>query len=138
MIFKIEDKVFDYAYGWGYVYDISDEEWGVYVTFEGEQVRYNKFGRVNGCSFDNTLSFTEYTLEGFSQVRPKEPLPFKVGDVCYVCDHIGSDIWGTCILKGIGVYDLGKPFRGSSSWQFLALENPLLNPDTIIYTKDDL
>jgi hypothetical protein len=137
MIFKKGDKVFDYAYGWGYVYDISDEEWGVYVTFEGEQVRYNKFGRVNGCSFDNTLSFTEYTLEGFSQVRPKEPLPFKVGDVVYVSDTALSR-WVTCQLTSINSDNGDNPFCTGSDWKYIALENPLLNPDTIIYTKDDL
>ena len=137
MIFKIEDKVFDYAYGWGYVYDISDKEWGVYVTFEGEQVRYNKFGRVNGCSFDNTLSFTEYTLEGFSQVRPKEPLPFKVGDVCYFNDR-ADGVWSTDILKTINKEDCLPFITSYSFWKFIALENPLLFPETKIYSKDDL
>ena len=139
MIFKKGDKVYDHAYGWGEVVRSTQEMsyYPVVAVFGKLSFTYT----LEGSSIKDkasTLSFTEYTLEGFSQVRPKEPLPFKVGDVCYVCDHIGSDIWGTCILKGIGVYDLGKPFRGSSSWQFLALENPLLNPDTIIYTKEDL
>ena len=140
-IFKKGDKVFDYAFGWGEVVKIENADYTGFlvidVKFEGEVASYTIDGAL-GVDQHPTLSFTEYTLEGFSQVRPKEPLPFKVGDVCYVCDHIGSDIWGTCILKGIGVYDLGKPFRGSSSWQFLALENPLLNPKTKIYTKEDL
>ena len=139
MIFKKGDKVYDYAYGWGEVANISEvvDYYPLLIEFQDIKLYYN-FKGVAECGLLPTLSFTEYTLEGFSQVRPKEPLPFKVGDVCYVCDHIGSDIWGTCILKGIGVYDLGKPFRGSSSWQFLALENPLINEETKIYTKEDL
>ena len=137
MIFKKGDKVYDYAYGWGEVCEHSCGELSVCVDFEDVEIGYHSKGCLE-IGFKPTLSFTEYTLEGFSQVRPKEPLPFKVGDVCYVCDHIGSDIWGTCILKGIGVYNLGKPFRGSSSWQFLALENPLINEETKIYTKEDL
>ena len=139
MIFKKGDKVYDYAYGWGEVADISEvvDYYPLLIEFQHIKLYYN-FKGVAECGLLPTLSFTEYTLEGFSQVRPKEPLPFKVGDVCYVCDHIGSDIWGTCILKGIGVYNLGKPFRGSSSWQFLALENPLINEETKIYTKEDL
>jgi hypothetical protein len=128
MIFKKGDKVYDHAYGWGEVLD----------TFgRGNVEIIVKDGKAAFLS-EATLSFTEYTLNGFSQERPKEPLPFNKGDVVYVCDSIGSDIWGTCVLMGIGAYNYGKPFRGSSSWQFLALENPLLFPDTRIYTKEDL
>lgn len=74
-IFKVGDKVFDYAYGWGKVTGIEGCK-ALKVTFEhiddfGKNIRllYNEQGKEI-LSKNITLSFTEYTLQGFSQERP--------------------------------------------------------------------
>ena len=76
MIFKKGDKVYDYAYGWGEVCEHSCGELSVCVDFEDVEIGYHSKGCLE-IGFKPTLSFTEYTLEGFSQVRPKEELPFN-------------------------------------------------------------
>jgi hypothetical protein len=76
-IFKFDDKVFDFTYGWGKIASIDfDIKW--------IKVKFNNHNRDIFYELDDlkTLSFTEYTLEGFSQERPKE-LPKK-----------GQIIWG--------------------------------------------
>lgn len=80
-IFKVGDRVFHIQYGWG----IIDEEFSdmLMVVFDGRPKRNERFGFTK---FNNKLlSFTEYTLNGFSQERP-EPLPNK-GDVVWVRDR---------------------------------------------------
>jgi hypothetical protein len=137
-IFKKGDKVFDYAFGWGEVVKIENADYTGFlvidVKFEGEVASYTIDGAL-GVDQHPTLSFTEYTLEGFSQVRPKEPLPFKKGDVCYFNDN-GSNYWNTSFLRKVSnscfISEIGLPYNQ------LALENPLLFPDTKIYSKDDL
>jgi hypothetical protein len=135
MIFKKGDKVYDHAYGWGKVCDINDNNFGVFVSFGYSKSSYKQ----DGSEYHHkppTLSFTEYTLEGFSQERPKEPLPFKAGDVVYVCDD-KSHTWLTIILKRTNSSS-DFCFEERYGWRFLATENPLLFPNTRIYTKDDL
>ena len=138
MIFKTGDKVYDHAYGWGEVVRSTQEMsyYPVVAVFGKLSFTYT----LEGSSIKDkasTLSFTEYTLEGFSQVRPKEPLPFKVGDVVYVSDNATSR-WATGVLTAINKKD-ALPFVTSYSfWKYLALENPLLKLDTLIYTKEDL
>jgi hypothetical protein len=75
-IFKEGDRVYIHIYGWGTIMDIDVN---VGVKFESlGSLRY-----FNG-EFLKLLSFTEYTLEGFTQERP-EPLPNK-GDIVWVRD----------------------------------------------------
>jgi hypothetical protein len=74
-IFKKGDKVFDYTYEWGTVDDIDD--FTVRVKFDSISNNTVLFWGI----LLKTLSFTEYTLEGFSQERP-EPLP-KIGDIVW-------------------------------------------------------
>ena len=140
MIFKKGYKVFDYAFGWGEVVKIENADYTGFlvidVKFEWEVASYTIDGAL-GVDQHPTLSFTEYTLEGFSQVRPKEPLPFKVGDVVYVSDTATSR-WVTCQLTSINSDNGDKPFCTGSDWKYIALENPLLKLDTLIYTKEDL
>ena len=63
-MFEINDRVFHIQYGWGEVYDTSKT--GIF---------YVKFDNGNSCAFSTLLqpllSYTEYTLEGFSSERPK-------------------------------------------------------------------
>lgn len=67
-VFKIGDKVFDYNYGWGEVVKFVDFGFFI-VKFKDRNVGYDpNGGRPN--SNVPILSFTEYTLQGFSQERP--------------------------------------------------------------------
>ena len=84
-IFKKGDKVFCMLSGWGIVTGINISEYPIEVDFDKQQhYTYSRDGRVNQHS-PRTLSFTEYTLEGFSQERPEE-LP-KKGDIVWVRDY---------------------------------------------------
>lgn len=63
-IFKIGDKVYNHKYGWGKV--ISRGKFNrvpLYVVY---------FNDVTGWFDETSLSFTEYTLQNFSQERPIE------------------------------------------------------------------
>ena len=97
-IFKVGDKVFDFSYGWGNIVEYSERinaRYPIKVEFGDETEEYTK----EGCLYDGvtnpTLSFTEYTLQGFSQERPIE-LP-EVGELCLVSDS-GRDWY--CIKFG--------------------------------------
>lgn len=92
--FKIGDRVFHIQYGWGNVIDLYSEM--ILVKFEGRQYG---FPRENNKS----LSFTEYTLQGFSQERPEE-LP-KPGDIVWVRDR-EYDNWMITYFRKIGGGDL--------------------------------
>ena len=135
MIFKKGDKVFDAAYGWGEVIRLisGNVPYHIKVSFSSGYEYYKDNGSLDPNG-DPTLSFTEYTLEGFSQ---KRPLPFKVGDVVYLSDN--QETWITCVLSKI-TNNIENTFYGKNTgyWKYLALKNPLKNPDTRIYTNDDL
>lgn len=78
-IFKVGDRVFHIQNGWGtIVYSPRDEYYLVDFDDNSTQFWYSK-------SNNKVLSFTEYTLEGFSQERPEE-LP-KKGDIVWVRDY---------------------------------------------------
>ena len=83
-VFKVGDKVFDIKYGWGTVKEAGKySKRGLYVAFEKNTASYYS----NGVAFDcvtPTLSFTEYTLQGFSQER-LIILP-EVGELCLMRD----------------------------------------------------
>lgn len=83
-IFKVGDRVFDINYGWGVVRDVyKDGEIRVdFKEYEKDIIRiYNADGRIYTGVKQPVLSFTEYTLKGFSQ---KRPVDYK--------NHIGK--WG--------------------------------------------
>lgn len=90
-VFKIGDKVYCVVNGHGIVKKVmSDNNYPVYVKFENDSSNQYTFdGRLYNEGLP-TLSFTEYTLEGFSQERPCE-LP-EVGDWCLVRDY-DTDEW---------------------------------------------
>jgi hypothetical protein len=138
-IFKKGDKVFDHAYGWGEV--VKVEYVGDYptrVAFLGNKEWYTFEGKICLEDITPTLSFTEYTLEGFSQVRPKEPLPFNKGDVCYFRSK-DDVVWVTNVFEKLRECSNKYCFSsGFIYYQMIALENPLLFPETKIYTKEDL
>jgi hypothetical protein len=138
MIFKKGDKVYDIIYGWGEVqWSDAKGSYPMDVKFKNLTQEYTLDGRLVLHS-PTTLSFTEYTLNGFSQVRPKEPLPFKVGDVVYLSDK-DVDYWVAIKLDEISIDSYSDCFVSDyGTCECLALENPLLLPDTKIYTKEDL
>lgn len=137
-MFKVGDKVFDIQYGWGQVTGIFISlDYPVFVEFNGASQSYTSDGKFYKKSQQAVLSFTEYKLEGFSQERPKPKLPFKVGDVVYLSD---GDVWITEKLMVIVDNKAKYPFMAFSHNQYsdLATENPLKNPDTKIWTAEDL
>lgn len=71
-IFKVGDRVYHYTYGWGEVTS-HEEDKIITVKFSDDTITF-----IDG----KLLSFTEYTLKGFSQKRPIE-LP-EVGELCLV------------------------------------------------------
>ena len=73
--FMPRDKVYHYHYGWGEIMHKSKDF--IRVLFNHGEEPFNAKA--------NLLSFTEYTLQGFSQERPIE-LP-KVGEVCLFYDY---------------------------------------------------
>jgi hypothetical protein len=80
-VFKVGDKVYCVLYGWGKVTGISSEiSFPITVEFNGEGDEERYYSRDGKYNFNSspTLSFTEYTLNGFSQERPIE-LP-EVGE----------------------------------------------------------
>jgi hypothetical protein len=80
-VFKKGDKVFHYLYKWGTVtndYKINNSG-DFYVEVKFDNSSQNYFQNLKDAFL---LSFTEYTLEGFSQERPEE-LPKK-----------GQIVWG--------------------------------------------
>ncbi len=72
-IFKEGDKVFDILHGWGVVSCIRKRfkinEFPICVAFDNNMACYMTNGALHR-NYPPTLSFTEYTLNGFSQERP--------------------------------------------------------------------
>lgn len=102
--FKVGQKVFDHHFGWGEVFKIEgDDLYPIYVQYESTEMCYT----TGGCMFETskpTLSFTEYTLEGFSQ---EPPIDYN--------EYIGKlgMFWGDYPYKMIGVlksFDLEKEY----------------------------
>lgn len=86
-IFKKGDKVYDSMLGWGEIINFNYLKWYFEVLFDtGTSIYYDENGALydyeNRNQFKPTLSFTEYTLEGFTQERPEE-MPIK-----------GQIVWG--------------------------------------------
>jgi hypothetical protein len=84
-IFKVGDSVYCALFGWGVVSNIDESTiYPICVDFKNDSnISYTFNGRYYKNS-KQTLSFTEYILENFSQERPVE-LP-KVGELCLVRD----------------------------------------------------
>nr|DAS14844.1 MAG TPA: ATP-dependent DNA helicase [Caudoviricetes sp.] len=73
-IFKVGDRVFDIRFGWGTVKEVLDtscHNYPIIVFFDniGNVITYASDGSF-GAGTPQMLSFTEYTLQGFSQEKP--------------------------------------------------------------------
>ena len=93
-IFKVGDKVYHISYGWGIVKSIDIGSFPVIVSFEikgydSYNISFSKDGIETSEDKTSLLSFTEYTLQGFSQERPIE-LP-EVGEDVLVYDGYNSE-----------------------------------------------
>ncbi len=120
-IFKKWDRVYHFVYGWG---NIVNDEFPLEVEFDSRKGPYRDMFKDAYL-----LSFTEYTLEGFSQERP-EPLPNK-GDIVWVRDDdsedwrithfFHKDIYGN-YLASIYYNDLTPPI-----WKYMTTKNPHTN-----------
>ncbi len=85
-MFKVGDKVYNYQYGWGIVKEeLTRYIMVVFDNCKSVSIPFYKDGKETPRSEHPTLSFTEYTLQGFSQERPNE-LP-EVGELCLVSDE---------------------------------------------------
>ena len=91
-VFKVGDRVFHINYGWGEITDIvRSTMFPLYVKFDLGTLTFTMTGKESAKSKREMLSFTEYTLQGFSQERPIA-LP-EVGELCLVRDY-NDERWG--------------------------------------------
>jgi hypothetical protein len=89
-IFKDGDKVFDVRYGWGEVTHLyHSTQYSIEVAFDKCKDYYTYEGYNHLNTLVPLLSFTEYTLQGFSQERP-ELLPER-GQIVWVRSDENSD-----------------------------------------------
>lgn len=110
-IFKKGDRVFDIRFGWGTVKEVLDtlyHNYPIIVFFDniGSVITYASDGSF-GAGMPQMLSFTEYTLQGFTQEKP----------VNYN-DYVGK--WGkfwdtayknTVIIAKLSSYQLENHYR---------------------------
>lgn len=105
-VFKVGDRVYHHKYGWSTIAHIDKI---IKVNFDNNY----------SITFDNNdlvfLSFTKYTLEGFSQERPWEPEIPEIGEWAFFWDdgqNVGA-IWrklqnkygnGYTFKDALGVY----------------------------------
>jgi len=89
--FKKGDKVFHIHYGWGEITDVSTHG-TITIDFTGYL-----FQTMSDSNNFKLLSFTEYTLQGFTQERPVD-LP-EIGEYAYFW-RLGSDYFCYGIYVG--------------------------------------
>ena len=128
-VFKEKDVVYVASFGWGIVIDAGCSTPNGWVGIETNS------GRIIQVD-THFVSFTEYTLEGFTQERP-EILPNK-GDVVWVRDH-DKDFWIVShFIKKVDnkyIVSNNNPFTYSyteyDEWNFMTTKNPYKNEDSI-------
>lgn len=110
-VFKEGDKVYCIVNGHGFVEKIvCNNSYPVRVEFEnGDSDQYKSDGRLYDNSLP-TLSFTEYTLQGFSQERPtKKP---EIGSLCLFSDNKSN------FENNIGVVGILKSSHNLDSYRY--------------------
>jgi hypothetical protein len=127
-IFKEQDRVYHFLYGWGEVIKLlsnNNQSW-VRVQFDKQAKGFEDNFRDGFL-----LSFTEYTLEGFSQERP-EDLP-ELGNVVWVRDK-DSDEWEVSHFykKDHLGYHVSNDMKSYhvAIWSQLRKTNPYKNEET--------
>lgn len=135
-VFKEGDRVFDIRYGFGHIECISEDKYGIYpicVAFEDFLETYTLDGR-NDAPSPPILSFTEYTLSGFSQERPRPVIekdtPIWVRNaggkwVIRCFSHFNKDGRCYCFDHGYASNDS----INTSLWDEYSLENPFKKMD---------
>jgi hypothetical protein len=129
-IFKKGDRVFDIRYGWGTIVSVNNKNdlWPIEVVFDDDEIMADEY-TFDGRSFYNhpqVLSFTEYTLQGFSQERPEE-LP-KIGQVVWVRNKLPSEwIVGHFFKKDNGIYHISYS-PSLKGWNTSGIEIKTINP----------
>jgi hypothetical protein len=120
-IFKKWDRVYHFVYGWGNIVYIADDGFPLEVEFDNRKSPYKDMFKDGYL-----LSFSEYTLEGFSQERPEE-LP-KRGQVVWVRDEFPSDwIVGHFFKKENGKYYISYN-PSLKGWNTNGTEIKTINP----------
>ena len=120
-VFKVGDRVYLYPLGWGDIQYESDYDYSIY--FESiEATRYI------GGDVRKLLSFTEYTLEGFSQDRPEE-LPNR-GDIAWVRNEFPGNWAIGHFYKKEDDYYYVSDYVGQKEWSKRGLEMTTKNPYT--------
>ncbi len=117
-IFKKGDKVFCYMFGgWGEVIEEYDVN-AIQCSFSNGNAYLTKDGRyLHLKGIPPILSFTEYTLNGFSQERPEE-LP-KKGDIVWVRDEFPSKwIIGHFLQKVNDKYIVSRDNKDGNGWGY--------------------
>lgn len=121
-IFKEKDKVYSTSLGWGKVIDARCSTQTGWVGIETDD------GRILHVE-TYLVSFTEYTLEGFSQERP-EPAP-ELGDIVWGKGLYTPD-WniGYYLGKQDDSYKISSTPNALSYWfaNKITTENPYIKP----------
>jgi hypothetical protein len=112
--FKEGDKVFVAHYGWG-----------IFEKYHQTELAIVNYENIPYCVNINYISFTEYTLQGFTQERPFEP---KIGKKYFFWNDetINDDCVGYGKLKQISNNINFPYFFGTKYFQFCSETNPLL------------
>jgi hypothetical protein len=128
-IFKLGDKVFHYEFGgWGEVieeHNINKNPFPVVCRFPAGTASFTWDGRFYE-QYSPTLSFTEYTLEGFSQERP-EPSP-NIGDIVWVRNEFPSEWEIGYFFKKEGNTYYTSASKNSQGWRSAGIEIRTTNP----------
>jgi hypothetical protein len=127
-IFKKGDKVFcHYFGGWGVVEDIylKNIVFPIRCSFPLGSGSFTQDGRFYSDG-PPMLSFTEYTLEGFSQERPEE-LP-KPGDIVWVRNEFPSEWEIGYFFKKEGNTYYTSASKNLQGWRSAGLEIRTTNP----------
>ena len=98
-MFKVGDKVYCALLGHGVVKKVSadnQDDFPVSVDFGDFTDNYTLDGKLYK-KYNPSLSFTEYTLQGFTQEKPIQ-LP-EVGELCLVRDS-DDDCWRAVKFRG--------------------------------------
>lgn len=121
-IFKEGDRVFHIQHGWGaVVFEVSDK---ILVKFDNVNHGRGLFEYTQ--SNNKALSFTEYTLNGFSQERPEE-LPNK-GQIVWVRKEFPSEWTIGHFIEKIEGYYFVSVYPNLKDWNYKGVEIRTTNP----------